>query len=66
MTDLALEVDHVTKTFRLHHEKANSIKQLVAGRGRNRYNDFTALRDVTFEVLRVGEVVGVAQGVVLV
>ncbi len=28
MTDLALEVDHVTKTFRLHREKTNSIKQL--------------------------------------
>jgi ABC-2 type transport system ATP-binding protein len=58
MADLALEVDHVTKTFRLHHEKATSIKQLVTGRGRNRYNDFTALRDVTFEVPE-GEVFGV-------
>ena len=58
MNDLALEVDHVTKTFRLHHEKANSIKQLVAGKGRNRYNDFVALNDVSFEV-REGEVFGV-------
>jgi lipopolysaccharide transport system ATP-binding protein len=58
MTDLALEVDHLTKTFRLHHEKANSIKQLVAGKGRNRYNDFVALKDISFEV-REGEVFGV-------
>jgi ABC-type polysaccharide/polyol phosphate transport system ATPase subunit len=58
MNDLALEVDHVTKTFRLHHEKASSIKQLIAGRGRNRFEDFTALEDVTFEV-REGEVFGV-------
>jgi len=58
VTDLALEVDHLTKTFRLHHEKANSIKQLVAGKGRNRYNDFVALNDVSFEV-KEGEVFGV-------
>ena len=50
MADLALEVDHVTKSFRLHHEKANSIKQLVAGKGRTRYDDFVALNDVSFDV----------------
>jgi ABC-2 type transport system ATP-binding protein len=58
MADLALEVHHLTKTFRLHHEKANSLKQLVAGKKRNRYHDFTALSDVTFEV-KEGEVFGV-------
>jgi ABC-2 type transport system ATP-binding protein len=58
MAELALEVDHVTKTFRLHHEKTNSIKQLVAGRGRSRYNDFVALNDVSFDV-KEGEVFGV-------
>jgi ABC-type polysaccharide/polyol phosphate transport system ATPase subunit len=58
MTDLALEVDHVTKTFRMHHEKVNSIKQLVAGKGRNRHEDFIALNDVSFDV-REGEVFGV-------
>ncbi len=57
-TDLALEVNHLTKTFRLHHEKANSIKQLIAGKGRSHYNEFTALSDVTFEV-KEGEVFGV-------
>jgi ABC-type polysaccharide/polyol phosphate transport system ATPase subunit len=58
MSELALEVDHVTKTFRLHHEKVNSIKQLVAGKGRNRHEDFVALNDVSFDV-REGEVFGV-------
>ncbi len=58
MSDLALEVDHVTKTFRLHQDKANSIKQLIAGRGRNRYDDFVALKDVSFDV-KEGEVFGV-------
>lgn len=58
MSDLALEVDHLTKTFRLHHEKANSIKELIAGKGRNKFEEFTALKDVTFEV-KEGEVFGV-------
>jgi len=56
--ELALEVVNVTKTFRLHHEKANSLKQLVAGKGRNRYDEFVALRDVSFQVYE-GEVFGV-------
>jgi ABC-2 type transport system ATP-binding protein len=55
---LALEVDHLTKTFRLHHEKANSLKQLIAGKGSGRYDDFVALNDVSFEV-KEGEVFGV-------
>jgi ABC-type polysaccharide/polyol phosphate transport system ATPase subunit len=58
MSDLALEVEHLTKTFRLHHQKANSIKALIAGKGRNRFDDFVALKDVTFDV-KEGEVFGV-------
>jgi ABC-2 type transport system ATP-binding protein len=58
VTDLALEVDHLTKNFRLHHEKTNSLKQLIAGKGRTRFEEFTALKDVTFTV-QEGEVFGV-------
>src|SRR3954453_11003159 len=58
MSDLALEVDHVTKNFRIHREKTNSIKALIAGRGRTQYEEFTALKDVTFAV-KEGEVFGV-------
>ncbi len=58
MVDLALEVDHVTKTFRVHREKTNSIKQLIAARGRTRFDEFIALNDVTFTV-NEGEVFGV-------
>ena len=58
MSDLALEVDHLTKSFRLHREKTNSIKALIAGRGHTRYDEFTALNDVTFTV-KEGEVFGV-------
>lgn len=58
MIQNALEVDHLTKSFRMHHEKTNSIKGLIVARGRNRFDDFTALQDVTFNV-REGEVFGV-------
>src|SRR3954471_24464582 len=58
MSDLALEVDHVTKNFRVHREKTNSIKALLAGHGRTQYDEFTALKDVTFSV-KEGEVFGV-------
>src|SRR4051794_22176300 len=58
MTELALEVDHVTKNFRMHREKTNSIKQLVAAKGRTRFDEFTALKDVSFTV-KEGEVFGV-------
>jgi ABC-2 type transport system ATP-binding protein len=58
MTAPALTVDNVSKTFRVHHERANSLKQYLAARGRNRYEEFYALRDVSFEVLE-GEAFGV-------
>ena len=58
MAAAALTVDHLTKTFRLHSEKNNSLKMLIAGKKRNRYEEFTALSDVTFDV-KEGEVFGV-------
>jgi ABC-2 type transport system ATP-binding protein len=54
----ALSVENVTKSFRLHTDKSNSLKALIAGKRRNRFNEFTALDDVTFEV-NEGEVFGV-------
>jgi ABC-2 type transport system ATP-binding protein len=56
--DVALRVHGVTKMFRVHHERTNSLKQLIAGGGRNRYDEFYALRDVSFEV-KAGEAFGV-------
>jgi ABC-2 type transport system ATP-binding protein len=55
---MALSVRGVSKTFRVHHERANSLKQFIAAGGRNRYDEFFALRDVSFEV-REGEAFGV-------
>ncbi len=58
MVDVVLEVDHLSKTFRIHRERANSLKQRIAAKGRNRFDEFTALDDVTFNVGE-GEVFGV-------
>lgn len=58
MPDTILAVDHLVKSFRIHHQKSTSLKQLIAGRGRNRFDDFIAVNDVTFDV-REGEVFGV-------
>lgn len=56
--DTVLAVDHLVKSFRIHQQKTNSLKQLIAARGRNRFEDFIAVNDVTFDV-REGEVFGV-------
>lgn len=58
VAETVLDVDHVTKTFRVHHERPTSLKERITRRGRARFDDFVALRDVTFEV-REGEVFGV-------
>ncbi|MDG1265829.1 MAG: ATP-binding cassette domain-containing protein, partial [Ilumatobacter sp.] len=57
-TGTALTVDNVTKTFRIHHERATSLKQYIAAGGRNRYEEFVALRNVSFSVDE-GSAVGV-------
>jgi ABC-2 type transport system ATP-binding protein len=54
----SIEVDHVTKSFRRHHDRATSLKQFVAGGRRRGYDQFVALDDVSFNVRR-GEVFGV-------
>lgn len=50
MTDIAVRVDHVSKRFRLYHERNQTIKSAIM-RGRTSvHEDFWALRDVTFDV----------------
>ncbi|MHB8438158.1 MAG: ABC transporter ATP-binding protein, partial [Acidimicrobiales bacterium] len=58
MADVAVEVDGVSKRFRLYHEKVNNLKERVLRAGRNPYDDFWALRDVRFSVYE-GETVGI-------
>lgn len=56
--EVVLTIDHLVKSFRIHQQRTNSLKELIAARGRNRYEEFVAVDDVTFEV-REGEVFGV-------
>ena len=50
MGDTAVRADGVWKKFRLYHERNQSLKAAVMRRGRATYEDFWALKDVSFEV----------------
>jgi ABC-type polysaccharide/polyol phosphate transport system ATPase subunit len=50
VSDIAISVDHVWKNFRLYHERNRYIKAAVLRGRRARYEEFWALKDVTFEV----------------
>ena len=50
MSDVAVKVDHVTKSFRMYHERNQSLKSAIM-RGRTSvHEDFLALDDVSFDV----------------
>jgi lipopolysaccharide transport system ATP-binding protein len=53
-----VRVSHLSKRFRLFHERNQSLKQSLLNRRRSRHEDFWALRDVTFDVMP-GETFGV-------
>jgi ABC-2 type transport system ATP-binding protein len=46
----AITVENVSKMFRLYHEKNQAVKATVMRGRRARYEEFWALRDVSFEV----------------
>ncbi len=46
----AVEVDHVSKRFRLYHDRNQSLKAAAMRGRRARYEEFWALRDVSLEV----------------
>jgi ABC-type polysaccharide/polyol phosphate transport system ATPase subunit len=54
----AVDVQGVSKRFRLYHEKYSSLKEKVIHAGRVPYETLWALRDVSFEV-NEGETVGI-------
>ena len=53
----AITVDHVWKKFRRYHERSQTIKERALGR-KNRYDEFWALKDVSFE-LQPGDTMGI-------
>ncbi|MCW2542853.1 MAG: transporter related [Frankiales bacterium] len=46
----AITVDGLGKRFRIYHERNQSVKAAVMRRGRASYEDFWALRDISFEI----------------
>ena len=58
MTGNAVQVEGVWKKFRLYHEKNQYLKTAVMKGGRSRYEDFWALRDISFAVPH-GEAFGI-------
>lgn len=50
MTNVAVSVEHVSKKFRLYHERNQSIKSAIMRGRRSVHDDFWALNDVSFEV----------------
>jgi ABC-2 type transport system ATP-binding protein len=54
----AVDVQGVSKRFRLYHRKYTSLKERVIHAGRTPYTDLWALRDISFEVAE-GQTVGI-------
>lgn len=50
MTNIAVSVEHVSKKFRLYHERNQSLKSAIMRGRRSVHDDFWALHDVSFEV----------------
>lgn len=50
MSAPAIVVDDVSKQFRLYKERAGSLKEMITARNFGRYEEFWALRNVSFEV----------------
>lgn len=50
MTDIAVEVDGLSKSFRLYHERNQSLKSTIMRGRRSVHEDFWALKDISFEV----------------
>jgi ABC-2 type transport system ATP-binding protein len=50
MGDIAITVEHVTKSFKIYKEKSQSAKERLIRAGRNPHEVFKALDDVSFEV----------------
>jgi len=50
MSEIAVKVDHLSKSFRLYHERNQSIKSTIMRGRRSVHEDFWALKDINLEV----------------
>jgi ABC-type polysaccharide/polyol phosphate transport system ATPase subunit len=49
--EIAVHVEHVSKRFRLYHERNQSLKAAMLRGGRAKYDEFWALKDVSMDVV---------------
>lgn len=49
MSEIAIDVVDVWKSFRVYHERSHTLKERFLGRS-NKYEEFWALKDVSFQV----------------
>jgi lipopolysaccharide transport system ATP-binding protein len=50
VTEIAVSVDHVSKSFRMYYERNQTLKSAIMRRRTSVHEDFWALKDVSFEV----------------
>ena len=50
MSTAAVEIDQVSKRFRLYHERNQTLKSAIMRQRRSVHEEFWALRDISFEV----------------
>lgn len=50
MTDIAVHVEHVSKSFRMYSERNQTLKSTIMRGRRSIHEDFLALDDITFDV----------------
>ncbi len=58
MEEYAIEVNHLTKIYKLYHKQSDRIKEAFSIRKKCYHQDFYALKDVNFKVKR-GEALGI-------
>ena len=60
MSDIAIEVNNVCKTFRIYHEKRNSVYESVVGwfSRKKYYEDLEVLKNISFTIKK-GEMFGI-------
>jgi ABC-type polysaccharide/polyol phosphate transport system ATPase subunit len=56
--DPVVRVSHLSKRFRLFHERHQSLKQSLLNMRRSKYEDFWALKNISFDVMK-GETFGI-------
>lgn len=58
MSDMAIQVDHVTKLYKLYDKPSDRLKESLGFTKKKRYREHYALNDLSFDVKR-GECVGI-------